>query len=640
MMTPTAENQDTPFRSDGRAIDIDRHVPVGHFLVNVEGTVREADQPGLQLLGEDATSFLGQAFSDHVYRDDADLFTRHLRQVFESPQKKICELRLIGKEGIVFDSLLESAIGSGPERRHDMCSLAVRDITLIKLIRKILSLEWKYSESILSGTFDGIITFDSVYQCTEWNPAMEQMTGISRNESLGKNIFETLPFLKRIGEDRYYAAALQGRKVTSRNRHYSVKRTGQEGFFDARYAPLKHDSGESSGGIAIIRDITGQKKQGEELLKANKYESLSLLASGIAHDFNNLLAGILGNISLARLHMKQGDKTYELVDKAIKIVLRASELTRQLTLLSSEVEPVRRPAFIAKLLKDAATFTLSGSPIGCEFAIDDTLWPVEIDEGQIRQAVRTIITYLNKSLRAGGKIAMAAKNAVIARNSALPLLHGKYVLISISDYDSNTSSDNILTPRNPFGITAVEGEKISKSPELSMAYSIISNHEGLITVESAVEAGTAVVIFLPATEKAVEEKEVKTPLTLAGKGRILIMDDEDDVRDIAGKILSYIGYEVAMVQDGEDALRAYMDAVNSGKPFDAVILDLTVQGGMGGKEALMRLLDIDPEVKAIVSSGNLRDPVMSKFGKFGFKGAIAKPFKIGELNEILSKAME
>jgi PAS domain S-box-containing protein len=639
-MVPPAENQDKAFRSRGRAIDLDHHVPVGHFLVDVEGAVQEADQAGLQLLGEDVTSLLGTPFSDHVYQDDADLFTRHLQQVFESPPTRTCELRLIGKEGIVFDSLLESSVGSGPEGRHDRCWLAVHDITLIKLIRKIVSLERKYSESIISSTFDGIIAFDSIYQCTEWNPAMEQMTGISRNESLGKNIFENLPFLKRIGEDRYYAAALQGRKVTSRNRHYSIRRTGREGFFDARYAPLKDNSGELSGGIAIVRDITVQKRQGEELLKANKYESLSLLASGIAHDFNNLLAGILGNISLARLHMKQGDKTYELVDKAIKIVHRASELTRQLTLLSSEVEPVKRPVFIAKLLKNAAAFTLSGSPIGCEFAIDDTLWPVEIDEGQIRQAVHTIIIYLNKSLRTGGKIALAAKNAVIARDSALPLLHGKYVLISISDYGSNTSSDNILTQRDPFGITAVEGDQIRKSAELSMAYSIISNHEGLITVESAVEGGTAIVIFLPATEKTVVEQEVKTPLALAGKGRILIMDDEDDVRDIAGKILSYIGYEVALAQDGEDALRAYMDAINSERSFDAVILDLTVQGGMGGKETLLRLLDIDPEVKAIVSSGYSRDPVMSEFNKFGFKGAIAKPFKIGELNEILSKAME
>ncbi len=638
-MTTPSENKDDSFGSHGQDMDIHRHVPVGHFLVDIEGTVLEVDQLGLHLLGENMPFFLKTPFSDHVYRDDADLFTRHLQQVFGSLQNRSCEVRLIKKDGNVFDSLLESAVGSGPDGRHDVCRLTVHDITLIKFIKKLLSHEKKFSESIISSTFDGIIAFDSIYQCTEWNPAMEQMTGISRNECLGKNIFETLPFLKRIGEDRYYLAALQGRKVTSRNRYYSVKRTGREGFFDARYSPLKDNNNASSGGIAIVRDITVQKKQEEELLKTNKYESLSLLASGIAHDFNNLLAGILGNISLAKLHMKQGDKTYGLIDKAIKIVLRASDLTRQLTLLSSEVEPIKRPAFIAQLLKDAADLTLSGSSIGCEFTIDDSLWPVEIDEGQIRQAVHTIITYLNKSLREGGKIAIATKNAVISRDSALPLLHGKYVLISIADYSSNISSDNIVTTSDPFGISNIEGDKVMKSPELSMAYSIISNHEGLITVESAIGVGTAVVIFLPATEKAVEEKEMKTLPVLAGKGRILIMDDEDDVRDIAGKILRYIGYEVALAQDGEDAVRAYMDAINSARPFDAVILDLTVQGGMGGKDALMRLIDIDPKVKAIVSSGYSRDPVMSEFGNFGFKGAIAKPFKIGELNEKLSKAL-
>jgi len=636
---PPSEKKDKAFRLHGRDIDIHRHVPIGHFLVDIEGTVREADQLGLQLLGGNMPSVVETPFLDHVYHDDADLFTKHLQQAFQSPQKKSCEVRLIRKDGYVFDSLMESAVGSGREGCRDICRLTVHDITLVNFINVRLSQEKKFAESIISSTFDGIIVFDSICQCIEWNPAMEQMTGISRNECLGKNIFETLPFLKRIGEDRYYLAALQGRRVTSRNRYYSVMRTGREGFFDARYAPLKNNSGELSGGIAILRDITVQKKQAEELLKTNRNESLSLLASGIAHDFNNLLAGILGNISLARLHMNQGDKTYELIDKTIKIVLRASDLTRQLTLLSSEVAPIKSPVFIAQLLKDAADFTLSGSPIGCEFAIDDTLWPVEIDEGQIRQAVHNIITYLNKSLPQGGRISITTKNAVIARDSALPLLHGKYVLISIADYGSNICSDNILTTSDPFGMSNIEGDKIRKSPELSLAYSVISNHEGLITVESAVGLGTAVVIFLPATEKAVAEKQVKSPLALAGKGRILIMDDEDYVRDIAGKILRYIGYEVVLAQDGEEAVRAYMDAINSARPFDAVILDLTVQGGMGGKDALMRLLDIDPQVRAIVSSGYSRDPVMSEFGRFGFKGAIAKPFKIGELTEILSKAL-
>ncbi|MGO9377945.1 MAG: PAS domain S-box protein [Dissulfurispiraceae bacterium] len=619
-----------------RDTDLRSLLPAGHFLVDKFGLIHEVDQTGAVQLGGEISFLLKSSFLNRVVWDDRDIFTSHLRQVFDKKEQLPCETRLVRNNGSVFYAYIKSFVVKDRNDTEELCRITVRDISFIRLLENLLCKEINFTESIMRSSVDGIVAFDTIYQIVEWNPAIERMTGISRRDCIGKNVLTVFPFLKKIGEDRYLDAALKGRKVTSRNRQYLAVKAGRMGFFDAHYAPVKDGNGNVSGGIAIIKDITDVKMQEKELIRAKKLETIGSLASGFIHDYNNLLTGILGNISLAKLYMDPGEKSYELVDKASKIILRARDLARQLTMLASGEVLERKPAFIGPMLRNLLDLTLSDSHIFWHCDLDNELWPVEIDEGQFWQAIYTILAYIKESSPEGGHVYISATNAVIARDSSLPLLEGKYVLISTTKDIDGTPTEKTAANRDPFGISAEGAEEPTERAALSIAYSIISNHQGLLTVEAATDFATTFNIFLPATLKIVNSNANKIELSIARKGKILIMDDDEDVRDIAGKILNHIGFDTVFAHDGEEVVRAYMDAINSGKPFDIVILDFTIQGGMGGKEAITRLLDIDPDVRAIVSSGYSNDPVMKEFAKYGFKGAIAKPFKIGELSETVS----
>lgn len=627
----SGDDKGQSFRRD---TDIRSQLPAGRFLIDKSGMIHEADQTGAVQFGAKMSSLAMTSFLSRVLWDDRDIFTAHLRMVFEKQERQSCEVRLVRENGSVFHSYIRSVALKNGDEEGDVCRTTVRDISFITQLEKMLLREKHFSESLMRGSIDGIVAFDSIYQVTEWNPAMEKMTGMPQRDCLGKNIFSIFPFLKKIGEDRYLDAALQGRKVTSRNRHYHAAGAGRDVYFDAHYSPVRDDSGNVCGVVAVIRDVTDLMEKENELLRARRLETISSLASGFAHDYNNLLTGILGNVSLAKLHMSPHEKPFELVDKASKIILRARDLTRQLTMLASGEELAKKPAFIGQMLKDLLNLAFSGSDISTQCVIDGNLWPVEIDEGRIWQAIYALMVHMKQSLGKKGRITLGAENAIISRDSSLPLLEGKYVLISLAQdaHDSHGST----TSASSFSMSSATAKDPERNSALKAAFNIINNHQGYISVDASGETGTILNIFLPAAQDIAGSDAQQAAIPIAGKGNVLIMDDDEDVRDIAGKILNHMGYDTAFAQDGDEAVRAYMDAMNSGRPFDIVILDLTIQGGMGGREAIARLLDIDPDARAIVSSGHSRDPVMREFAKYGFRGSITKPFRIGELSEIVS----
>jgi PAS domain S-box-containing protein len=387
----------------------------------------------------------------------------------------------------------------------------------------------------------------------------------------------------------------------------------------------------------LYQDVTERKLLETERQRVEKLESIGTLAGGIAHDFNNLLTGIMGNISLARRYMEPKGKAFERLEEAEKASIRARDLTQQLLTFSRGGTPVKRVISIGKLIQESTSFALRGSKVKPEFSLPVDLWAIEADEGQINQVISNIVINAEQSMPQGGALNIEAKNLVIRSGRVLPLTNGDYVHIAIKDRGVGIPREHLGKIFDPFFTTKQKGSGLG----LSTAYSIVKNHDGHIAVESKPGTGTTFHIYLPASEKqAPAEEEAVMETTLRGKGRILVMDDEEIIREMLSKMLSLVGYEVELVQDGAEAIERYAEAKGAKRTFDAVIMDLTIPGGMGGKEAITKLLEIDPDAKVIVSSGYATDPIMSGYKKFGFTAVLNKPYSVAEIEKTLKSLLK
>ncbi|MCK4274041.1 MAG: PAS domain S-box protein [Dehalococcoidales bacterium] len=370
----------------------------------------------------------------------------------------------------------------------------------------------------------------------------------------------------------------------------------------------------------------------QERLRSAKLESISTLAGGIAHDFNNLLTGIMGNIGLARTYAGLPKKASVTLDEAEKAAVRAKDLTQQLLTFARGGKPVKKTVNINELVKESATFAMRGSAARLELSLPDDLWPVEIDEGQINQVIHNLVINADEAMPAGGTLKISGTNSVLKEVSALPLPKGRYVRIDIQDTGVGIYKEHLQRLFEPYFTTKKKGSGLG----LPTAYSIIKNHGGYITAESTQNKGSTFYIYLPASSKPARTKKEPKPgsPTQAG-GRILVMDDEEVIRKMLNNMLSLAGYKAELTSDGDEALEKYSRALESGDPFDAVIMDLTIPGGMGGKEAIKKLLEIDPGASVVVSSGYATDPIMSEYKKYGFSAVIAKPYSVKQLEETL-----
>jgi CheY-like chemotaxis protein len=316
--------------------------------------------------------------------------------------------------------------------------------------------------------------------------------------------------------------------------------------------------------------------------------------------------------------------------------MRAKDLTQQLLTFARGGVPIRKPLQVSKLIKDTAQFALNGSNVEGEFALSNELWMVEVDEGQFRQLMHNLVVNAMQAMPDGGKADVRAENVELASGAMPPLNAGKYVKISIRDFGTGIRPEHMQRVFDPYFTT----KKHSSGLGLASAYSIVRKHEGQIQVESTYGAGSTFQIYLPAYLKPIAPIVTETGQSqFFGRGKILVMDDESEILMVLEGMLKAMGYEVDVAKDGTEALERYIAAKKNAQPFSAVIMDLTIPNGMGGKEAIRHLKEVDPEVKAIVSSGYSYDPVMASFQQFGFSGVIPKPYVMDDLGRVLKEVL-
>ena len=488
------------------------------------------------------------------------------------------------------------------------------------------------NQTILQSSLDGFLIFGEDGQIIDANPALCAMTGYSRQELLAMKFTDievlsprntSVNLLKQIRESNSLVFPVEQKTKTGNLLTVEISATfteieGLGNFF------------------CFVRDITARKKTEEELQKVQKLESLGILAGGIAHDFNNLLTGILGNIDLALRRLGTDEKAQGWLNNAIKASRRAQELTQQLLTFAKGGAPLKQPIRVADLVNDSIRFILSGSKVKYESDIPDDIWLVEADKSQISQVVQNITINACQAMPDGGTMRIRVKNVVIGDGEMVALSSGKYVKISFSDEGPGIEEKHLTRIFDPYFTTKETGTGLG----LTICYSIISKHHGLLKTESTLGVGTTFSIYLPALQSAnqiISDEGADT--APRGSGRVLIMDDEEHIREITAEMLGHLGYEADQARDGKEALEKYSLAAAAGRPYLVVIMDLTIPGGMGGKEAVTRLLALDPSAKAIVSSGYSYDQIMADPGKYGFSGVVSKPYDIVKMGKTLHRVI-
>jgi PAS domain S-box-containing protein len=488
---------------------------------------------------------------------------------------------------------------------------------------------------------DAVIVTDVEGRITLLNKVAEQHTGWTASEAVNKPLTEVFHIVNEKTGERCVNPAekvIESGVICGLANHTAlIKKDGTEIIIEDSAAPIRDPESRIIGIVLVFRDATEKREREEERIKVEKLQSLGVLAGGLAHDFNNLLTAVLGNISIAKMYVGAHGKAYERLVEAEAASRRATELTYQLLTFSKGGAPVKSTTSIVDILREAASLCLHGTSVSARFNVAENIRPVNVDSGQMSQVFNNLIINSTHAMPNGGTITVTVENVVLQERIIAALPAGAYVKVSIRDEGTGIPDEHLPKIFDPYFTTKQQGSGLG----LASVYSIIKKHDGHITVASKPGQGATFHVYLPASQNVTTAQPAAPACpVVAGQGRILIMDDEQLVREVSGEMLKELGYEVAFAQHGAQAIEMYQQAREAKTPFHAVIMDLTIQGGMGGKDAITHLLALDPDVKVIVASGYSNDPVMANYKKFGFKAVITKPYTIDVFSKTLREVLQ
>jgi PAS domain S-box-containing protein len=592
-----------------------------------------------EFTGLSQEELFGRTGEDLLPPDLADACKKSDEEVLKSRKTLHFEERYTASNGeeIIFDTI-KAPIFDNHDAVVGLVAVS-RDITERKKMEEALRTSRGFIESILDTVDQAFVVVDRDYRIILANSAYGGQSSMPVEDLIGRHCYEishqgTRPCYEAGEECAVRHSFEKGEPRTCVHKHYN--RDGGIIYVETKSYPLKDAAGEVVSAIEVINNITDKHLLEEQILRTQKLEAVGLLAGGIAHDFNNLLMGIFGGISMAKTFSKKDGKPYRMLEEAEKALGQARNLTKQLLTFSKGGEPVKSVIYLPSVIHSSVKFALSGSTVNYVFSMDDDLWLVEADEGQMKQVMHNLVINAGEAMPEGGTVRIEAKNVLVDGKGTIPVRKGKYVRIALGDTGTGISDSHIARIFDPYFTTKQRGSGLG----LTTSYSIIKKHGGIIDVKSELGSGTTFFIYIPASEEKTLPEKTHEKRSFNGKGRILLMDDEEVVRTVAGYMLTILGYEVDFAEIGEKAVEKYSEAMKTDNPFKAVILDLTVRGGMGGKDTLRRLYEEDPEVLAVVSSGYSEDSILSNYKEYGFKAVLSKPYDIEELGRQLYSLFE
>jgi len=512
------------------------------------------------------------------------------------------------------------------------------DVTERRRAEDALAAEKERLAVTLASIGDGVIATDTDGAIVLINEVAQELTACPEDEVVGSPLNDVYRVLGPDGRiwdrDPVRQVLAADASMELSEDAVLVDSEGLRRVVAERGSPIRDWEGHVLGVVLVVRDVTERNRWQEERARTQRIESLGVLASGIAHDFNNLLTAVMGNVNLAQAKSRENPAVAQKLDDAERALEQATQLVRQLMGLTQKGAPKKATVALSGIIEESARLALSGSNTSFAFAPPDDMWKVDVDPVQMGQVVQNIVLNAEQAMPSGGSITIEAENVV--ENESFILGAGEYVRFSVTDRGLGLPTEHASQIFDPYFPTKQKGSGLG----LTVAHTTIKNHGGTIAMESALGQGATFHVYLPASFEDLDldlDGEDEPPM---GTGRVLVMDDEDMVRDICTNILQHLGYDVVGVENGETAVSRYKEAAEAGEPFDVVIVDLTVPGGMGGGEVLAALREAYPAVKVIASSGYSDDPVIARPGEFGFAGALTKPYTAARLGVVVKTSLE
>ena len=614
------------------------------FVINKKGKIKKFNRACELLTGYSAEKILDKDLKDLPFLS-ADAKKNHYNHCVEGSEVSInrrFESKWKASNGVDRTIVWSNTYLRDTWGKIDWIICTGIDITERKKAESALQSEKERLFVTLSSITDAVISTDLNGLVVLMNDVAEQFTGFSQNEATGRTLNEILNLEDEDTKEIVYLpisdVLKQGKIIDNFGDILLLSKHKIVRHINISIAPIQKTENLVAGVVCVIRDITQKRKFDEEMQRLNKLDSIGVLAGGIAHDFNNILTSIIGHTSLLKQEFKNNNMIINRLVQIENASSRANQLTQDLLTFSKGGKPIVTIFSLPALLKDTLGYLSIELKSKTDIAIQNDLWNLNADASQINQVIQNLIINADQSMPMGGTIKISAVNMNLYEENSYSLPTGEYIKLSITDQGVGIKKEYLSCIFDPYFTTKAHGRGFG----LAICHSIILNHKGTITVDSKFGSGTTFTIILPAS-KTVEMPRAKLPThesTEKKKGKILVMDDDDLVREIIGEMLREIGYQCEFAQNGDEAISAYKKAKSEGNPFDLLIIDLIIKNGMNGKEAIKKLRSMDPKIKAIVSSGYSTDSVLSDFHDHGFSGIVVKPYELNELNEAIAKVLK